>query len=47
MNTTSRPTKSSRISSMFQESVLHFLLLAAIVGAVVDRGIAMSGGTII
>lgn len=47
MNMSNRPMKSSRVSMLFQESVFQALLFVAVVGALVDRGIALTSGTII
>jgi hypothetical protein len=47
MNASNPQTKSSRLSTLFQESVFQALLFVAILGALVDRGIALTSGTII
>ena len=38
---------SSRVSMIFQESVFQALLFVAVVGALVDRGVALMGGSMI
>ena len=47
MNTSHAQTKTRRLSMIFQESVFQALLFVAILGALVDRGIALTSGTII
>jgi hypothetical protein len=47
MNMSNRPMKSSRLSMLFQESVFQALLFVAVVGALVDRGVALMGGSMI
>jgi hypothetical protein len=47
MNMSNRQTKPSRLSMLFQESVFQALLFVAVLGALVDRGIALTGGNIV
>jgi hypothetical protein len=38
--------KSSRFSFVFEEWMAQLVLVVAVIGVIVERGIAMSGGTI-
>jgi hypothetical protein len=47
MNMSNRPMKSNRVAMIFHESVFQALLFVAVVGALVDRGVALMGGAMI